>query len=65
MVATACLLALLLLYAAGQVLHRGFRALDLDLWEALVYLGLAETVDPAPARRERVDAAPPRRVRVG
>lgn len=54
MLLTACLLAVLALYAFLRVLRRTVVLLGLDPWDALVYLGLAEHHVPPPPRRVRL-----------
>lgn len=53
---TACLLGVLAIYAGLRVLHRLVVLLELDPWDALVWLGLAERVsepDVGPMRPRR------------
>lgn len=50
MLSTACLLSVLAIYAAIRVTQHVVRALHLDVWDALVYLGLAEHHAPAAPR---------------
>jgi fumarate reductase subunit D len=47
---TVLLLTVLAAYVGAQVLRHAVRVLQLDVWEALVYLGLAE-LDGPPAPR--------------
>lgn len=42
MLPTVCLLAILAIHTAIRVAQFVVRVVDLDVWDALVYLGLAE-----------------------